>query len=72
VGAAIKDRFFSPRARVTKRDRERWREMARREVLRCPACDQSWLVVGARANDRHTCKSCHHNFVVMARVTAEI
>jgi rRNA maturation endonuclease Nob1 len=38
--------------------------MLRRWLVECPRCAQVWLVVGARENDRHVCKSCGHGFVV--------
>ena len=43
---------------------ESWPAMLRRWLVECPRCAQVWLVVGARENDRHVCKSCGHGFVV--------
>lgn len=68
MSAAVKDRFLSSRSRAEKRDRDSWPDMARRGLLRCTRCGQSWLVVGARVNDTHTCKACSHSFVIKARV----
>ena len=71
MSAAVKDRLFSSREAPVRRDRESWRDMMRRWMLRCPQCAQTWLVVGARVNDMHECKSCSHSFVIEGmRMTA--
>jgi hypothetical protein len=39
-----------------------WREILRDWSPRCPRCDETWLVVGAREDDWHICKSCGERF----------
>jgi hypothetical protein len=49
---------------AVRRRGESWPAMLRRWLVECPQCDQIWLVVGARENDRHVCKDCGHGFIV--------
>lgn len=53
-----------PESRPVKRVDESWSEILRRWFVECPQCAQVWLVVGARENDRHVCKSCGHGFAI--------
>ena len=41
-----------------------WREILYRWLVRCPQCQEQWLVIGARENDRYVCKDCGHGFAI--------
>ena len=41
---------------------ERWFEVLRRWLVKCPQCSEIRLVVGAHENDEYVCKSCAHRF----------
>jgi DNA-directed RNA polymerase subunit RPC12/RpoP len=71
MSAAVKQQFSSWSEPAEKRDREGSRDLLRSILLRCEQCGQAWLVVGAKVNDRHKCKSCSHSFLIEPRVTAE-
>lgn len=47
-----------------KRSSESWREILHRWLVRCPQCQEMWLVIGASENDRYVCKDCGHGFVI--------
>lgn len=48
----------------TKAPRESRLETLRSWLVRCPNCDESRLVVGARENEPYTCKGCGHSFPI--------
>lgn len=54
----------------TKRPRGSWRETLRRWLVQCPNCGEARLVVGARENERYTCKDCGHSFAIRISVAA--
>ncbi len=41
-----------------------WLESLRRWLVQCPQCSEVRLVVGARENDRYTCKHCGCDLVI--------
>lgn len=41
---------------------ERWFEVLRRWLVKCPQCLEVRLVVGAHENDEYVCKDCGHRF----------
>ena len=41
---------------------ERWFEVLRRWLVKCPQCSEIRLVVGAHENDEYVCKNCGHRF----------
>jgi rRNA maturation endonuclease Nob1 len=43
---------------------EKWLEMLRQWLVRCPQCSEIRLVVGAHEEDRYICKDCGHSFVI--------
>jgi rRNA maturation endonuclease Nob1 len=45
-------------------------ETLRSWLVRCPNCDESHLVVGARENEPYTCKDCGHTFAIRISVDA--
>ena len=47
-----------------KKQEESWREILHRWLVRCPQCQEHWLVIGARENDPYVCKHCGHRFVI--------
>jgi hypothetical protein len=71
MSAAVKEQISSSPERAEKTDREGPRELLRSILLRCQQCGQAWLVVGAKVNDRHKCKSCSYSFLIEKRVTSE-
>ena len=58
-----------PEVRPIKRGDESWSKILRRWFVECPQCGEVWLVVGARENDRHVCKSCGRGFEIRFPVT---
>ena len=54
----------------TKAPRESRLETLRSWLVRCPNCDESRLVVGARENELYTCKDCGHTFAIRISVAA--
>lgn len=67
MSAAIKDYPVPPHVRVARKAQARWLEIKGWWTLRCPQCQQAWIVVGVKAGDEHKCKSCHFSFVVEVR-----
>lgn len=55
----------------TNTPRESRLETLRSWLVRCPNCDESRLVVGARENEPYTCKDCGHRFAVRISVEAD-
>ena len=53
-----------PETTVGKKRGERWAEVLRRWVVKCPQCLEVRLVVGARENDQYVCKDCGHRFTI--------
>lgn len=53
-----------PEANNEKKQGESWREILHRWLVRCPQCQEQWLVIGARENDRYVCKDCGHGFSI--------
>lgn len=47
-----------------KKQGENWREILHRWLVRCPQCQEQWLVIDARENDRYLCKDCGHAFSI--------
>ena len=45
-------------------------ETLRSWLVRCPNCDESRVVVGARENELYTCKDCGHRFAIRISVAA--
>jgi transcription elongation factor Elf1 len=43
---------------------ERWFEVLRRWLVKCPQCSEVRLVVGAHENDEYVCKNCGHRFTI--------
>ena len=43
---------------------ERWFEVLRRWLVKCPQCSEVRLVVGAHENDQYVCKDCGHRFTI--------
>ena len=43
---------------------ERWSEVLRRWLVKCPQCSEVRLVAGAQENDQHVCKDCGHRFTI--------
>jgi transposase-like protein len=41
-----------------------WREILQRWLVRCPQCQEQWLVIGARENDGYVCKDCGYGFSI--------
>ena len=56
------------RARERKRKRDGWLDILRRWLVECPQCEEVWLIVGARNDDRHVCKECGHSFALKLSV----
>ncbi|HEY0098286.1 MAG TPA: hypothetical protein VGB76_04965 [Pyrinomonadaceae bacterium] len=52
--------------RITVRDFRQLLESGRHPKLNCPACGQSWLIVGVRRHETHACKACGHRFHLTA------
>ena len=50
---------------------ERWFEVLRRWLVKCPQCSEIRLVVGAHENDEHACKNCGHRFTIKFSVAAK-
>ena len=48
---------------------ERWFEVLRRWLVKCPQCSQVRLVVGAHENDQYVCKDCGHRFTIRFSAT---
>ena len=53
-----------PEAIDGKKRGERWSEVLRRWLVKCPQCSEVRLVVGARENDQYVCKDCGHRFTI--------
>lgn len=49
-----------------------WREILHRWLVRCPQCEELWLVIGARENDRYVCKDCGHVFPIQLSVASKV
>ncbi len=56
-----------PETIVGKKPGERWSEVLRRWLVKCPQCLEVRLVVGAQENDQYVCKDCGHNFTITFR-----
>ena len=54
-----------------KRRGERWFEVLRRWLVKCPQCSEVRLVVGAQENDEYVCKDCKHRFTIEFSMTAK-
>ena len=54
-----------------KKQGESWRETLDRWLVRCPQCQEQWLVIGARENDRYVCKDCGHGFSIKLSVASK-
>jgi hypothetical protein len=54
-----------------KKQGERWREILERWLVRCPQCQEQWLVIDARENDRYVCKDCGHAFPIRLSVASQ-
>ena len=51
---------------------ESWRETLHRWLVQCPQCEEQWLVIGARENDRYVCKDCGHGFAIKLSVAVNV
>lgn len=71
MGLAESKYVVLPEAGFTKPETERWREILRRWLVRCPECAEMRLVVGARENDSYACKDCGHSFTIRRAVDAD-
>ena len=60
-----------PETTVGKKPGERWSEVLRRWLVKCPQCSEIRLVVGARENDQYVCKDCGHRFTIEFSVAEE-
>lgn len=47
-----------------KKPGERWLEVLRRWLVKCPQCSEVRLVVGADEHDEYVCKNCGHRFTI--------
>ena len=56
-----------PATSVGKKREERWLDILRRWIVRCPRCSEARLVVGADENDQYVCKDCGHRFKIKFR-----
>ena len=54
-----------------KKQGESWREVLHRWLVRCPQCQEQWLVIGARENDPYVCKDCGHGFPIKLPVASK-
>ena len=54
-----------------KKQGESWREILQRCLVRCPQCQEQWLVIGARENDPYVCKDCGHGFSIKLSVASK-
>jgi len=43
---------------------ERWSEVLKRWLVKCPQCSEVRLVVGAHEDDEYVCKNCKHRFTI--------
>jgi DNA-directed RNA polymerase subunit RPC12/RpoP len=50
---------------------ERWVEVLRRWLVKCPQCSEVRLVVGAHEDDEYVCKNCGHRFTIKFSVTTK-
>jgi transposase-like protein len=50
---------------------ESWRETLKRWLVRCPQCEEQWLVIGACENDRYVCRDCGHGFPIKLSVATK-
>jgi len=39
-------------------------EQINRWTVRCPQCNQRWLIINVRKNDGHRCEACSHEFLI--------
>ena len=63
--AVPKDQYIVlPQTTVGKKQGERWLEVLKRWLVRCPKCSEVRLVVGANENDQYVCKDCGHSFTI--------
>jgi len=63
--AVPKDQYIVlPQTTVRKKQGERWLEVLKRWLVRCPKCSEVRLVVGANENDQYVCKDCGHSFTI--------
>ena len=53
-----------PETIAEKKRGERWFEVLRRWLVKCPQCSEVRLVVGAHENDEYVCKNCGHRFTI--------
>ena len=53
-----------PETIAGKKREERWVEVLRRWLVKCPQCSEVRLVVGAQENDQYVCKDCGHTFTI--------
>ena len=66
--AVPKDQYIVlPQTTVGKKHGERWLEVLRRWIVRCPECSEVRLVVGAGESDEYVCKDCGHRFRIKFR-----
>ena len=50
--------------RTGKKPGESWLQILHRWLVRCPKCNEIWVVVGAHENDQYVCKNCGHEFAI--------
>ena len=60
-----------PESNTEKTQGESWHETLNRWLVRCPQCEEQWLVIGARENDRYVCKDCGHGFSIKLSVASK-
>jgi uncharacterized protein (DUF983 family) len=53
-----------PESTAGKKRGERWSELLRRWLVRCPQCSEVRLAVGVKENDQYVCKDCGHSFKI--------
>ena len=53
-----------PETTVGKKRGEKWLDVLKRWIVRCPECSEVRLVVGADENDEYVCKDCGHRFKI--------
>jgi transcription elongation factor Elf1 len=52
---------------------ERWFEVLRRWLVKCPQCSEVRLVVGVHEDDEYVCKNCGHRFnIKFSEATKEL
>jgi rubredoxin len=53
-----------PETTIGKKPGERWSEVLKRWLVKCPQCLEVRLVIGAKEDDRYVCKDCGHSFTI--------